>query len=379
MRAADGNLASGEEARQGRKTSAAVRTRFYRYALMPACYAVFKLLQGLFRVLPPGVCYGLGRAVALVLWCLNPRRRRLALRNLEIALGHKYSQPELRRIARLSSQHFVLTLMDLLLVPQYYRDGRWRKIIEVTPAQEAFFDAVARQGRPVAFHTAHFGSWEVAHGLCGLLGHGLALIYRPLDFPQLEAEVRKIRGCFGNDIYPKDGALKGYLKTLRRKGWVGVIADQNAGRAGAFVSFFGIPVATELRHYLLFQRFPETRLICGFVRRDGFRFRFRILGPYEIDMRPGGDEMAEAMRLAQWYTDCLQRAVEETPEQFEWIHRRFRTRPPGAPSLYANLGQPLDRDLLRQQPHLPLTPPARHQPAADKPLADRQAGQDAEE
>lgn len=355
MRAVDGNLASGDDARQRRKTSEAVRTPLYRFLVMPAAYVVFKILQTLCRVLPPGLCYLAMRAVALAAWYLSPVRRRLILRNLEIALGDKYTETERRRIGRQSVQHFLLTGLDLLLAPQYYRDGQWRRILELTPEQQAHFAAVLRDGRPVAFHTAHFGSWEVAHGLCGLVGGKLALIYRPLDFPQIEAEVRRLRGYFGNPIYPKKGALKGYLKTLREKGWVGVIADQNAGSEGAFVSFFGVPVSTEVRHCLLFQRFP-TRLIAGFVRRDGFRFHFRAVGPFEIEMRTGGDQMAEAMRLAQWYMDCVQRAVEEAPEQYDWLHRRFRTRPPGAPSLYEDLGKPLDRNLLRAQPPTPIPP-----------------------
>ncbi|OGV65907.1 MAG: hypothetical protein A3K19_07865 [Lentisphaerae bacterium RIFOXYB12_FULL_65_16] len=355
MRAVDGNLASSDDSRKRRKTSEAVRTPLYRFVVMPVAYALFKLIQLACRVLPPGFCYLVMRAVALAAWYLRPVRRRLVLRNLDIALGDKYTEAERRRIGRQSVQHFFLTGLDLLLAPQYYRDGRWRRFLEITPEQVAFFESMKSYPGPVAFCTGHFGSWEVGHATSGLCGGKLALIYRPLDFAWIEAEIRNIRGFFGNPIIPKKGALRSYMKMMKQNGWIGVIADQNAGTDGGFVSFFGVPVSTEVRHFLLFQRFP-TKMTAAFVQREGLRFKFRFRAFFETEIRRDTDERTEAMRLAQWYTDCVQRVVEEAPEQYDWLHRRFRSRPPGAPSLYENLGKPLDRALLQAQPPAPIPP-----------------------
>ena len=356
MRAVDDNPAVPRNRRTRLKTSEALRTPLFRYFVTPVTVALFKAVQFGCRVLPPGLWYLVARGVGLAVWYTSPVRRRLVLRNLEIALGDKYSPAERRRIGRQSVQHFILSVMDLLLAPQHYLNGQWRQFIEISPEHMEFAAALRRHAGPVAFFQGHCGSWEVGHAIAGLCGGQLALIYRPLGIAQIEAEVRRLRGIFGNPILPKKGALRGYLKMLRQSGWVGVIADQNAGAQGGFVRFFGVPVSTEVRHFQLFQRFP-TRLCAIFVQRDGFRFRFRVRAFYETAIHRDTDDKAEAMRLAQWYMDCVQQMAEESPEQYDWLHRRFRTRPPGAPSLYENLTHPLDRNLLQAQPPTPIPPP----------------------
>jgi KDO2-lipid IV(A) lauroyltransferase len=353
MAVVDGSPATPRLVRTRRKTAAAVRTPLYRYLITPVVVLLFRVVQLGCRVLPPAWVYLATRGVALVVWHASSERRQFLLRNLDIALGDKYSVAERRRIGRQSVQHFLLTVMDLFLAPQHYLTGRWREFIEITPEQQQYIETLKQHPGPVAFFQGHCGSWEVGHAIAGLCGGQLALIYRPLEVPQIEAEVARRRGIFGNPVLPKKGALRGYLRMLRQNGWVGVIADQNAGRQGGFVSFFGVPVSTEIQHFQLFQRFP-TRLCAIFVQRDGFRFRFRIRAFHQTEIRHDTDEHTEAMRLAQWYMDCVQRMAEESPEQYDWMHRRFRTRPPGAPSLYENLTQPLNRNLLRAQPPTPI-------------------------
>ena len=340
----------------GKKRKKKAEAPLYRYLIRPVTFALFTLLRGACWILPPAVIYLAARTVVWIGWQCSASRRRIVNRNLEIAFGDRYTTDERKGIARRSAQHFILSLLDLLILPRFYTGERWRDIVEMTPEQESFLAKLPAREVPLAFHTAHFGSWEFGPAILGLLGVKVSMVYRPLDFPRVDAEIGRLRCSAGNEVCPKEGALRGYVRTLRKNGCLGVIADQNAGRDGAFLSFFGVPVSTEVRHFALYRRF-NARACAAFIERVGFQFKFRLRGVFEIALDPTADEATEAMRVGQWYNDCLQQVIEDAPDQYAWLHRRFRSRPAGAPSLYDNLDQPLDRTLLKKQPSEPILPP----------------------
>lgn len=338
-----------------RKRQRLTDTALFRYVIGPLVFVVYKGCQLICNIMPATVVYGFGRLLGLIGWYASSRRRGVAMRSLEIAFGDDYTIKERRRIGRQSFQHFMLTAMDVLRVPAIHRKGLWRQVVAMTPEEEAFAKGLADHDGPVAFHTAHMGSWEIASGLAAWSGSPCGVVYRPLDIPQLDAEVRRLRAAAGITLHPKRGALRGYVRTLRSNHWLGVIADQNAGSGGAFLNFFGVAASTQISYFPLYQRF-QPRIVAVFLLRDGFKPRFHFSKFYTATCDPEANDLAEAMRLGQWYMDSLEDAVRLNPEQYCWAHTRWRSRPHGAPKLYENLGEPLAPGVLAAQPAAPIPP-----------------------
>jgi KDO2-lipid IV(A) lauroyltransferase len=338
-----------------RRMAERVETPFYQHFLLPLTFGIYQLLRGMLDRMSPRHVYLFARGFAAAAWLMSSRHRQRAVRNLEIAYGPRFTPEQRHRIARRVVDHFFMSTMDAVLIPRLAASGRWRNVVDLTPEQERALDELQAHQGPVAFHTAHLGSWEMSAALAGFIGKKLNFVYRPLEHPQVDAELRKIRTVFGNEVFAKKGALRGYMRTLRDNGWLGVIADQNAGTGAAFLDFFGVAASTEVRHFPLYMKF-KPRVITLFTVRDGNNYRFRMEGPFETAVNPAADPNAEAMRLGQWYLDRVREVADRHPEQYLWTHKRYTSRPAGAPSLYNNPGQPLDPAVLAAQPKAPIPP-----------------------
>lgn len=336
------------------KTSHLKKSRVFRFVLEPVAGFFFKGFAWLMTHLPPAVVYSFGRGLGWVIWLGSGRRRHIALRNLEIAFGDKYSPRERRCIARHSVQHFTMTALDVFLLPKYSGD-KWSKRVTIDDSQKRLLQNAADHDGPVVMQTGHMGSWEFSSGIASYFTKNLTVVYRPLEFAVVDREIRRLRTSHGVRACPKKGVLRGYMKALKANEWVGVIADQNAGRSGAFVNFFGVPASTEASYFPLFQRF-NTRIFTLFTIREGFTFRFKLAGIHTTRVNSAADPEDESMRLAQWYMERLEDIVRQYPEQYNWLHQRWRSRPAGAPSLYDDLKHNLRPELLNQQPAAPIKP-----------------------
>jgi len=336
------------------KSSNLKNNLFVRFTVFPVIFVLFKLLKSLISILPSRLVYLIGRFLGLIVWVSSRRRRLIALRNLEIAFGDHYTPKQRRRIARRSVQHFCLTGLDIFLLPRYWGD-KWRQVVNLTDAQEAQLKSLTEYQGSAALQTGHLGSWELASGLASYCNRQISIVYRPLDIPAVDAEVRKLRTSCGHKAYEKQGALKGYMRALKKNEWLGIVADQNAGSRSAFLSFFGTPAATEVSYFPLYLKF-NTKVFAVFAIRDGFNFRFHLHGLYEITPDHDADKVEESLRLGQWYNDCIEEVARSHPEQYCWMHKRWRSRPDKTPDLYNKINQPIDRETLRKQPATPIPP-----------------------
>ncbi|MFW6413723.1 MAG: lysophospholipid acyltransferase family protein [Verrucomicrobiota bacterium] len=336
------------------KSSKLNKNRIYRITAVPLLVLTFKIFKGIITALPVRAVYRLGKILGLVAWYASKRRRRIAERNLEIAFGDDYNRKERRTIARKSMQHFCLTALDVFLLPRY-KGEKWRDIVHLTEEQDEQLQSLAQHPGTVALHTGHLGSWETCSGVAAVSRRKLAIVYRALDIPAIDAEVRKLRTQAGHRAYEKSGALKGYIQSLKNNEWLGIIADQNAGSGAAFLSFFNVPAATEVSYFPLLLRF-NTRIVAFFAIRNGFNFNFHCHGFYEITPSKTTDRREESLRLGQWYNDCIEEVVRQHPEQYCWVHRRWKSRPEHAPGLYDNIDQPLSPEVLQEQPASPINP-----------------------
>jgi Kdo2-lipid IVA lauroyltransferase/acyltransferase len=271
--------------------------------------------------LPSRVGLWVGRRLGDLAWALLRGRRAMAIANLARGFGGERTDAERARIARSSFQHLGMNLVESCVF--FFRPPAVLLArVELRDAER--LHAGAAEGRGVLLLSGHFGNWELLAASHALTGRTLSVVMRPLDAPLLDRLVARFRLRTGAEFIAKRHGLRDVLDALRRGRMVGVLLDQNASRSeGVFVPFFGIPASTSKSLALIALR-TRTPVVPVFIRRlpDG-RHSVEVDPPVEVP--PDGDVVA--------YTAAFNRAVEtairRAPEQWLWLHDRWKTRPPG--------------------------------------------------
>jgi KDO2-lipid IV(A) lauroyltransferase len=182
-------------------------------------------------------------------------------------------------------------------------------------------EAALRQGRGVLFATAHFGNWELSAYAYALLAAPMDVVVRPLDNPSIDALVERRRGLSGNRAIGKREYARAILKSLAANRAVGILVDQNSAAAeGVFVDFFGVKACAGVGFAKLAAR-SGAAVIPGFAvwEKAEKRYVLRFLPRVEIT--------GDAERDTQAVQSALERAIRQYPDQWLWIHRRWKTRP----------------------------------------------------
>lgn len=190
------------------------------------------------------------------------------------------------------------------------------------------FTAALAKGKGVLVATAHLGNWELSAFAHAWMTAPMNIVVRPLDNPRLDAFVERYRGLSGNHIIEKKDAARGILKALKAGESVGILIDQNTNLdQGVFIDFFGRKACAgtafaKLAHHSGAAVVPGFALWSGEERRHILRFY------PEIPM--SGDVEEDTQRIHSQ----LESVIRQYPDQWLWIHRRWKTRPAGEPSLY---------------------------------------------
>ncbi len=269
--------------------------------------------------LPARVGLWVGSRLGDLVWLALPRRRSMTLENLVRALGRERSAVELRRLARRSFEHLGMTVVEACVF--FFRPPSVL-LSRVELCGMEHVHAAAAQGRGVLLLTAHYGNWELLAASHALSVFPLSVVVRPMDDPVMDRLVERFRRRTGVELITKRRGLRGILEALRRGRMVGILLDQNAARAeGVFAPFFGVPASTSKALAVISLR-TGAPVVPVFIRRvDGERHRVEV-GP-AIPPPPTGD-------IAD-YTAAFNRAIEaairRAPEQWFWMHNRWRTRP----------------------------------------------------
>lgn len=185
-----------------------------------------------------------------------------------------------------------------------------------------------REGRGVLIATAHLGNWELSAFTHAIMTEPMHIVVRPLDNARVDAFVEHRRQLTGNRIIGKWDAPRSILRALHRNEAVGILIDQNTDpREGVFVDFFGVPACATTAFARLAAR-TQAVVIPGFALwcEESKRYVLRFYPPVEIT----GDVQADTQRIQT----TLESVIRQYPDQWLWIHRRWKTRPPGEPSLY---------------------------------------------
>ncbi len=267
-----------------------------------------------------GAAFAVARSVFALLDRLAPKLRLSALRNFEIA-GLPLGPPAVDRIY----DHLARMMVYFSRFPTRTREniGEW---IEYR-GFEHFAEAKAR-GKGVLFATGHIGNWELSAFAHALLSEPMHVVVRPLDNPLLDALVKRYRCASGNRILDKKDFLRGILEALRANEAVGILIDQNTlPENGTFVDFFGTPASTGTTFAKLAAK-TGAAVIPGYAWWDEGRGKYILEFDPIVEM--SGDVREDTARLTKHF-ECV---IRKRPEQWLWLHRRWKSRPDGEASLY---------------------------------------------
>jgi KDO2-lipid IV(A) lauroyltransferase len=292
----------------------------------PRCWLLWpaNLLSGAVARLPQRVLLALGTLLAWLAAPLLFRRRHYARVNLALCFP-ELDAPAQRRLLRATMRATAIGMLELLRA-WFAPPARLRGLVEVQGLEHVH--AAHAAGRGVLLLTGHFPHAELGgRVLADALQLPVAIVVRRNNGPCFERWIDAARRrVFADTIGKKD--VRAMLRTLAQGGIVGLSADQNFTYQNVFVPFFGVPAATLTATAELARRSNAVVLPQWFVREADGRYRLWIEPPWQG--WPSGDPVADAAR----YMDELERVVRGHPEQYLWVHRRFKTRPPGAADVY---------------------------------------------
>ena len=273
----------------------------------------------------------LARFYATLLDIAMPRLRRTALRNLELAYPEK-SPAERRAIADEVFRSIARLIWVFARFPSINRQNIHNQDIHKWiryDGLEHYLEAKKR-GRGILFATAHFGNWELSAFAHALMTEPMHIMIRPLDNPGVDKLVEDRRQLSGNHLIIKWDSARAVLRALHQNEAVGVLIDQNTSpEEGVFVDFFGTPACANIA-------FAKIAAKTGAAVIPGFAVWSEAEGKYILKFYPpleiSGDAAEDTRRLHA----VLEQVIREHPGQWLWIHRRWKTRPEGEPSLYEN-------------------------------------------
>src|SRR5215467_16049 len=293
-------------------------------------YLPLRGLAAAVGVLPRPLARAFGISLGLLAYVVHPRLRRVGRRNLDLAFPAK-SRKEKRKILRGLYINLGRQLAEFCLFPRYSKDNVAR--VAVYEGFQNFAEAEAR-GKGVVFLTAHLGGWEVASFAHSLYGHPMNIVMRPLDNPYVDALVDRYRTLHGNHTFPKQDFARGLLSALRQGETVGILMDTNmTPPQGAFVDFFGIPACTATGPARVALH-TEAAVLPAFGIWDKHLGKYKICFEPALDLVRTGDDNADTVANTAMFTKVIERYVTKYPEQWLWVHRRWKTRPPGEPPIY---------------------------------------------
>jgi KDO2-lipid IV(A) lauroyltransferase len=288
------------------------------------------LMAQVLRWSPRPVARAIAMGFASAVLTLHGRLRRTGLRNLELAYPDM-PRKERERILRELFRSLGRLLADVPKFPTWTR----KNVVQFAQYDglEHYLTAADR-GRGVLLLTGHIGGWEVGSFFHSLMGHTMHIVVRDLDNPYLDRYTRHLRCLHGNQTHDKDTFARGLLAAMKKGETVGVLMDTNmTPPQGVFVNFFGIPACTASGVARVAQH-TGAAVVPAFTVWDEKLGRYRVCFEPALPTVNTGDAEADAITNTQTYTTALENIIRRYPEQWLWVHRRWKTRPNGESGLY---------------------------------------------
>lgn len=261
-------------------------------------------------------------AIARIWFAVDRKHRGVAMENLTHVYGGKKSRREIKMLARRVFAHLVLAIFEICRSFRMTQEDFLRQV-RITGINH--LKAARAKGRGVLLLSAHIGNWEFLNFIIRILGFPMTAIYRPLENPPADRFVLELRSRFGARLYPKYNAMRKILRSLSRGELVGILLDQDAhNEDGVFVDFFGKTACTNKGLALIGRKF-RVPVVPVFLLREGKRFHMDIQP--EVPLQRTRDQKADILVNTRAFNRVIEAAILRHPEQWFWVHRRWKTRP----------------------------------------------------
>jgi KDO2-lipid IV(A) lauroyltransferase len=293
----------------------------------------FAAVWGLVRflgILPRGLARGLGAAIGEFAYLGLSRLRRVGMRNLELAFPQS-SKDSLEQILKEVYRNLGYLLAEFCLMPRYapQQANQWIRY----EGLENYL-AARDKGKGVLVLTGHLGAWELSSFYHSLMGYPMGMVIRRLDNPLVDRFVNRIRCQYGNRVIHKDDFARGLIASMRAGETVGILMDTNmTPPQGVFVPFFGVEACTASGMARVAAR-TGAAVVPGFLLWEKSEKRYVLRFGEELPVANTGDAEADALENTAAFTAVIESYIRRYPEQWLWMHRRWKTRPEGEKGIY---------------------------------------------
>jgi Kdo2-lipid IVA lauroyltransferase/acyltransferase len=285
------------------------------YKAISACFSALGLI-------PRGAAIRLAGFIGHIWFAVDQRHRNVAIENLSHVYGSDKSSREIRSQALRIFRNLTMILFEIGWSLRI-KEKDFFSFFKISGLENV--RSACNKGKGVLALTAHIGNWELLMLAAGFLGLPMSAIYRPFDFKPLDRFFADLRTRYGAKLYPKSRAMRKILRSIRDRELVGFLLDQNTSvQAGVFVDFFGKPACTH-KGMALVALGTDAPVISAFLVRDGSGFRVEF-GP-EIPLIRTGDKDKDIIENTRQYNRALESIILRYPDQWFWVHRRWKTRP----------------------------------------------------
>ncbi len=278
-------------------------------------------LNIILHVVPIRANLWLGRSIGKIVFAFNKKRRLIAYANLKAAFAKEKSPEELRAITKDVYVNLVQTFAEIASLTKVNKNyvNRYVEVINMERIENA-----AKSGRGTMLLTAHFGDWELSSLVSALKGFPITVLAREQKMKHLNELLNRLRESKGCKVVRKGMSTKNILRELYRKNMVGILSDQNAGKQGVFVNFFGRPTSAHIGPFEIAKHTDSLVLPNFIVRTDG-PFHKLYLEEY-IDVRhlEGRKGLIDGL---QRYMLLLEKYIRKYPAQWLWLHKRWKSTP----------------------------------------------------
>jgi len=293
-------------------------------------FAVAWFIIRTLSVLPRPLARGAAILLAWTVYLVHIRLRKVGMRNLALAFPEK-SHHQRAQILRGEFTSLGRQLAEVCHFPRYTLENVGKVI--VYDGFENYERAYARH-KGVLFLTAHFGGWELSAFTHSMHGHWMHVVMRPMDNVYLNSMIRQYRTMHGNQTVDKDDFVRGLLAAMKKGEVVGILMDTNmTPPQGIFVDFFGVPACTANGLARIALR-TDAAVVPTFTIWDAQLGKYRLRFDPAVQLIRTGDDEADVRANTQQFNQIIEDYVRRYPDQWLWVHRRWKTRPEGEPPLY---------------------------------------------
>ncbi|MEM6331458.1 MAG: lysophospholipid acyltransferase family protein [Planctomycetota bacterium] len=295
-----------------------------KHAADYTAYLALRVAIALLQALPLAACERLAGGLA---WLVGDRlgmRRRVLEENLRTAFPD-WTHAQRQRCGQAMWRHLFLMVAEIAHTPRKMHRTNWRQRYDVPDVKTIVHTLLSSRAKVVI--CGHYGNFELGGYLLGLFGFPTHTVARPLDNPYVNRFVNEFRGRTGQYILPKVGSRDAIERVLDGGGTLALLGDQAAGEKACWVNFFGRPASTHKAVSLFTLSYAAPTLVLA-AQRIGGPLRYRGVLGGAIDPQAPGFAHGGTQELTNWFTERLEGLIRGAPEQYWWVHRRWRSEPP---------------------------------------------------